>query len=103
MKQKIADFLNVFFGMRKFIAWLLLFFIAVIFRVKSFLNGTEFVDLMKSTFLAFTAANGVEHVITCVKDYHAGKTAVALAQQDEEIVPSDGQEADDAKAEAGSA
>lgn len=95
MKQKVAEFFDLVFGFRKFIAWLALFLIGIIFRMKGFIDGGEFVDLIKSTFMGFVAANGVEHVVTCVKEYNAGNLAKALGNQDDNIVPNS--EIEDAK------
>ena len=74
MRQKMADFFNLVFGFRKFIAWLALFLVAIFFRLKGYVDGSQFVDLMKATFLAFVAANGVEHLVSVAKDYVAGKS-----------------------------
>lgn len=73
MKEKIAEWLNVVFGMRKFIAWFFLFTIGVIFRLKDYVNGEQFVDLMKSTFAGFVAGNTVEHLVSFGKDYMNSK------------------------------
>ncbi len=68
MKEKLAEFLNVFFGLRKVIAFFILFAVSIVFRVKGLVSGAEFVDLMKNVTLAFFAANGVEHIVAAVKD-----------------------------------
>lgn len=75
MKQKIAEWINIIFGFRKFIAWFGLFLTGIIFRVKGLIAGAEFVDLMKSTFMGFVAANGVEHIMTTVKGVMDSKNA----------------------------
>jgi hypothetical protein len=69
MKQKLVDLINVIFGFRKFLAWVALFLVAIIFRLKAYIDGGQFVDLMKSTFMGFVAGNGVEHIMTTVKEY----------------------------------
>lgn len=73
--------------------------IAMVFRVKGFINGSDMVDLLKDTTLGFFGANGVEHIVNCIKDGNATKLAMS---QGGDIVPTDDQEADDAKTEAGS-
>lgn len=80
MKQKIAEWINIIFGFRKFMAWLALFLVGIIFRVKGLIAGAEFVDLIKGTFLGFVAANGVEHIMTNVKGIMDGKNAMQSAQ-----------------------
>lgn len=69
MKQKIAELINIIFGMRKFLLMLILYIIGIIFRIKGLVNGAEMVDLFKTTTIAFMGANGVEHLMTTVKDY----------------------------------
>ena len=75
MKEKIAEWINVIFGFRKFIAWFGLFLVGIIFRVQNLIDGPAFVDLMKSTFMGFVAANGVEHIMTTVKGVMDQRTA----------------------------
>jgi len=86
MKQKIAELINIIFGFRKFLLMLMLYIVGIIFRVKDFINGAEMVDLFKTTTIAFMGANGVEHLMTTVKDYMSnGKPAapVQVADTDE--------------------
>lgn len=85
MKQKLAEWINVIFGFRKFIAWFGLFVVGIIFRVKGLMDGAQFVDLMKATFTGFVAANGVEHLMTTVKDYMSkgASTSASVADTDE--------------------
>lgn len=73
MRQKMADFLNALLGLRKFIAFLLVFGIAIGFRCIGFVNGSEFVDLLKNVTLGFFASNGLEHFTTMAKDFIASK------------------------------
>lgn len=96
MKQKLAELINIVFGFRKFLLMLAICLIGVIFRIKGLVDGSEMVDLLKTTTLGFFGANGVEHVITCIKEYNAGKAA--QGGQDDEVVPTEDQEANDAKA-----
>lgn len=91
MKQKVAEWINVTFGLRKFIAWFGLFVVGIVFRVKGQINGNEFVDLMKSTFAGFVAGNTVEHLISFGKDFVTKKAA---APTDGDLITPD--EIDDA-------
>jgi hypothetical protein len=97
MKEKIAEWINVIFGFRKFIAWFGLFLVGIIFRVQGLIDGPAFVDLMKSTFMGFVAANGVEHIMTTVQGVMNSKNAAQSAavasgaddgkDDDKEVVP----------------
>jgi hypothetical protein len=89
MKQKIADLINIIFGFRKFLAWLALFVVAVTLRLKSFIDGGQFVDLMKSTFLGFVAGNGVEHMMSVAKEYINVKGQTISAPVDDNLVEGD--------------
>lgn len=88
MKQKIAELINVIFGMRKFILMVVLYVVGIVFRVKDLLSGAEMVDLFKSTTIAFMGANGVEHVITGITSVLAGKKSPAIPA-DANIAPVD--------------
>lgn len=79
MRQKLAEFLDAIMGFRKFIAFLLLLAISIMFRSVNFINGSEFVDLMKNIGIAFFATNGVEHFTSMAKDYIASKVAERAA------------------------
>lgn len=100
VQQKIIDFLNVVFGFRKFLLMLLLYMVGIIFRVQNLINGSEMVDLFKTTTIAFMSANGVEHIVTAVKDHYASKAAGDDPGTPYEDLVTPSQEADDLKAEA---
>ena len=90
MRRKLAEFLNVFFGLRKFLAWFGLFLVGIIFRLKGQIDGGQFVDLMKATFSGLVAGNAIEHVVSFGKDYMASKTTPAQgvsAPAEEEVEP----------------
>ena len=69
MGNKITIFFNVFIGLRKTIAWFGLMTVAILFRIKGFIDGGQFVDLAKNTFLGFCAGNMTEHIATTVKEF----------------------------------
>lgn len=73
MKKKFVELFNVIFGFRKFLAWIALFVVAIVFRISNQVDGSQFVDLIKSTFLAFCAANGFEHFVSVSKQYMTSK------------------------------
>lgn len=83
MRQKLAEFLNVFFGLRKTIVMFVLVTIAIIFRCYGLLSGAEFVDLLKNTVIAFFSANTIEHLTTTVKTYFDSK----IQMQAQDTVP----------------
>lgn len=102
MKQRLAELINVLFGFRKFLILLIVYLIAVVFRVHNLINGDELVRLMEPTTIAFIGANGVEHIVGAVKDHYASKAVLVDSTPYEDIVevPTAEQEAADAKAEA---
>lgn len=74
MKRKLAELINIIFGFRKFLLMLMLYLVGIIFRINGLISGSEMVDLFKTTTIAFMGANGIEHVMTTVKDYMGSKT-----------------------------
>lgn len=93
MRQKIADLINIVFGFRKFLAWLAVFLVGVIFRITDHIDGGQFVDLMKSTFMGFVAGNGVEHMMSVAKEYvnAKGQAVVTTATtSSDDLVEGDG-------------
>lgn len=73
MKEKIAELYALLFGFRKFIVALMVLVVSIIFRVKSLLSGSEFVDLVKAVTLGFFGTNTVEGIVTVVKDHLAAR------------------------------
>lgn len=88
MKKRIAEIFNLIFGFRKFLLMLFIIVVSIVFRLKDLINGTEMVDLIKTTAIAFMSVNGVEHIMTVVKGHLDAKTAAAAG-------PADTDEADD--------
>jgi hypothetical protein len=73
MVQYFINFVNIFAGLRKTIAWFALMGIAIGFRLKGYIDGGQFVDLAKNTFLGFVAGNMTEHISSTVKEYFTSK------------------------------
>lgn len=69
MKQKFAEFFMLLMGFRKLLIMLLLFVIAIWFRLKGLMVGGDVVELLKGTVIAFFSANSVEHLTATVKEY----------------------------------
>lgn len=73
MGKKIKEFLSFLNGFRKFSFMILLLTVAIIFRVLEYINGAEFVDLMKGTTIGFLATNGIEHTTKVIREWLAKK------------------------------
>jgi hypothetical protein len=69
MRQKLADFIAIFLGLRKTLIMLSLLVVGIIFRIEELINGEQLVTLLQGTTIAFFAANSVEHVGEVVKHY----------------------------------
>jgi hypothetical protein len=72
----VSEFLDYLMGFRKFVAFMCVFTVAVVFRYKNFMDGAEVTDLLKNTFLAFCGSNSVEHMTSMVKDHLALKSKI---------------------------
>lgn len=73
MKEKIAEWLLVIQGFRKFIICLLVLLVSIVFRTKALLSGSEFVDLAKAVTLAFMGTNSMEGLFSVVKEHLAAR------------------------------
>lgn len=73
MKQRLAEWINVIFGMRKFLLMAALYIMAVVFLCLHYIDGAQFTDLLKSTTLSFMVANGTEHLVTVARSYFDNK------------------------------
>lgn len=82
MTQKTADFFNMLFGFRKMICWIALFVVGIIFRLNNLLDGAQFTDLAKATFLGFVAGNSVERVVTVISDHLKNQASAASTMAD---------------------
>jgi len=67
MNVKLAEFLGVLNGFRKFTVMFLLIAIAITFRILDYINGAEFVNLLKGTAIAYMSFNGLEHMTKTVQ------------------------------------
>jgi hypothetical protein len=74
ISEIINEILDVTMGFRKFIAFLCVFTVGVVFRLKGLIDGGQAVDLLKNTFTAFVAVNGVEHFTSMVKAHINSKS-----------------------------
>ena len=74
-KEDREDFFDFLLGYRKTLAWFALFIISIIFRLKGYLDGAQFVDLCKATFLGFITGNLGEHLGNLGKAYFNSKIA----------------------------
>ena len=69
MGARFKNFIGLLNGYRKFTIYLLLIIVSIVFRLTNFINGAEFVDLLKGTGIAFFATNGVEHMAKTVQEW----------------------------------
>ena len=79
MKQRIADLINSLYAFRNVIIWLVLFLVSVAFRLKGYVDGNQWTDLCKNTFLGLVAVHGSEHLISVVQQYYNAKNSQATA------------------------
>ena len=49
-----------------------LLLVSIIFRITNLINGSEWVDLMKTAFMGFVASNGVEYIASTIKTKLSG-------------------------------
>ena len=90
MKRKVAEVFNLIFGFRKTLAWFSILIVAVVFRILNYIDGSQMVDLIKTTFAGFLTGNVAEHVISFGKGYIASKIQVADTDEsndDQEVTP----------------
>jgi hypothetical protein len=85
MRQRLAELIDIIYGFRKFIAFMLLFITSIVFRLDQLIDGGQWVDLMKNVALAFFAANGIEHFTEAAKGYFASKGAAGITS----LIPHD--------------
>lgn len=69
MKEKLAEWLLVIQGYRKFLIALLIIVVSIVFRSNNLLSGVEFVDLVKSIGLGFLGTNSAEGLISVLKEH----------------------------------
>lgn len=89
MKQKLIDFLNVFIDLQKALVMLLLIVIGIVFRIYNLVNGTELVDLLKNTVIAFFAVQATQHIVATVNTYYNSKNTANAAPEDDTVVSTD--------------
>lgn len=75
MKEKVAEFFEVFQGYRKFTVCLFVLVVGIIFRIKNLVNGSEVEDLLKAVSLGFFGSNVGESITTCIKEHLALRRA----------------------------
>lgn len=64
-----TDFIQFINGFRKWSIMMILIIIGVSFRITGYLTGTEMVDLLRFTGVAFMSANSVEHIGKAVLEW----------------------------------
>ena len=69
--SKIKRFFSMFElleGSRKFLIMSIVLTTGILFRLHNYIEGKEFVDLIKGCFIAFSASNIGEHIVNVIKD-----------------------------------
>lgn len=74
MPQWLADFLEVFQDVNKTSLMVCLLVLASIFRVKGFIDGGQFVELIKTTTVSYFGTNTVIHFTSMIKDAISSKS-----------------------------
>ena len=69
MVQFLVNFLNAVQGFRKTLVMFTLIILAIVFRIKGYIDGTNMVQLLQGTAIGFFAANSVEHLTNTVREY----------------------------------
>lgn len=69
MTKKLREFLEFLNGFRKFTMMAAILAVAIVFRVFGFVDGAEWVDLIKVTGVAFFGTNAAEHMTNTVKEW----------------------------------
>lgn len=69
MKEWLKDTIQFLNGFRKWSVMMLLVLSGIIFRITGYLTGTEMVDLLRYTAVAFFSANSIEHVTKGVVEW----------------------------------
>jgi len=73
MKEDVAEFFDLFYGYRKFIAFVAVFVTAVILRIKGYVGGSDLTSMVNTTFIAFASGNIAEHWSSVVKQAMTNK------------------------------
>lgn len=73
MKQAIVNFLNVFMDLQKALIMLMLILIGIIFRIENLISGSDMVDLLKNTVIAFFAVHATQHIVSTVNSYYSNQ------------------------------
>ncbi len=73
MTQQLADFLEVFTDVNKTFVMAVLLMVSVFFRVKGYIDGQGFVDLLKTTTIAYFGTATAGHFTEMVRDHLSNK------------------------------
>lgn len=75
MVQWFRDVVNFLNGFRKFTIMFFLIALSIGFRLSGHLSGSEVVELLRYTVVAFMATNGIEHISKAVMAWVKKKVA----------------------------
>lgn len=68
MADYLVNFLNIFTGLRKTIVMLALLIVTCVFRVKGYIDPSNFEGVMKATVVAYFGSNACEHYTSMIKE-----------------------------------
>jgi len=69
MPQWLKDVISFINGFRKFTVMVLLLVTGISFRVTDFITGSEFVELLRYTTVAYMGTNALEHMSKAVVEW----------------------------------
>ena len=64
-----------FLTSRKFLAFMALMAVSAGFVISGHMTGSEFIDLMKVTFVSYSSSNVGEHTVTALKEWFKNKVS----------------------------
>lgn len=73
MTQGMADFLETLGDTSKTAVMAVLLILATVFRIRGYIDGPGFVDLMKTTVVSYFSTTAVVHFTSMVKDHLSNK------------------------------
>jgi hypothetical protein len=80
MTQQISDFIEILGDTNKTFVMVAIMALGVFFRVKGYVNGTEWTDLMRATIVSFFGTATMVHMTGVIKDHLAAKVEAMKGQ-----------------------
>lgn len=80
MTNKEEGFFDFLLGYRKTLAWVAMFLVSILLLLKGYVNGSQWTDLAKATFLGFITGNLGEHLGNLGQSYFNSKTVSTVIE-----------------------